>query len=345
MIRKLSHPCFPFRLALLAALLSVAAGCDELEVRSYTVPKDDVPPEPISWEAPESWIDVLSLQQMRYATFLAPVDGEQVQITVTQFSGNVGSLDANVNRWRRQIGLPPLPPEDAIDDLTPAETATGDALQAHLSNPRTGQHVLIYMFATETDTWFVKAEATAAQVDAIGPQLEAFVETIEPRGGVSIVSRLDRESGSRPRLTLPTLDAPESWQPIEPAPRGTVLGYRVTTTDPPARVTVSQLMGTGGGLLANINRWRGQVGLDPIADPADQPAEQMRVDGGLAGMLQFAGPPREDGSQRGMIVVMAPRQQRTWFFKADGDADSVQRVREQFVTFVQSADFEGAGVE
>jgi hypothetical protein len=38
----------------------------------------------------------------------------------------------------------------------------------------------------------------------------------------------------------------------------------VSDPDGKAEVTVSAFPGDTGGLLANLNRWRGQIGLEPV---------------------------------------------------------------------------------
>ena len=48
---------------------------------------------------------------MRIATF--SVGGnEDVDCYLTSLSGNAGGIEANVNRWRGQVGLPPATPEE-----------------------------------------------------------------------------------------------------------------------------------------------------------------------------------------------------------------------------------------
>ena len=44
---------------------------------------------------------------MRLASFNAPYGNGIADISVTNFSGDGGGLKANVNRWRKQLGMEP----------------------------------------------------------------------------------------------------------------------------------------------------------------------------------------------------------------------------------------------
>jgi hypothetical protein len=52
------------------------------------------------------------------------------------------------------------------------------------------------------------------------------------------------------------------------------------------RLTVSKLAGEGGGLAANVNRWRGQVNLEPLPE-AEIKGQPMPVTGSGHEMLLF----------------------------------------------------------
>ena len=101
-----------------------------------------------------------------------------------------------------------------------------------------------------------------------------------------------------------------------------------------AEVVVSAFPGDVGGLLPNINRWRGQIGLGPIAP--DEVA-------GMTSNLDFAGMrvtvvDFKSETQR-MIVVTVPHEGNSWFFKITGDLASVEAQKETFLQFVNSVKF------
>lgn len=97
-----------------AALLIpvLALGCRDEGIRHYRVEKPDEPrtassvPGALRWALPEGWSESVG-SGMRFATLKAPVEGE-LDISVVVLGGSAGGEAANINRWRGQIGLPPL---------------------------------------------------------------------------------------------------------------------------------------------------------------------------------------------------------------------------------------------
>jgi len=93
------------------------------------------------------------------------------------------------------------------------------------------------------------------------------------------------------------------------------------------------LSGDAGGRLANINRWRGQVGLGPVAE------EEL---GGLLMPLRVGGPESyavdlvSPETQRRMLAAAVATSGQTWFFKLVGDAAVVGREKEAFTKLVAS---------
>jgi hypothetical protein len=102
---------------LVGASEAVAEHKDEFErfVRSVRFPDKDE--EMIAWDAPESWTSEPN-SEMRYATFRVGKSG--LELTVVKLPGEAGSLPANVNRWRGQLGLPSIG-EDELAPLTRRE--------------------------------------------------------------------------------------------------------------------------------------------------------------------------------------------------------------------------------
>src|SRR5262249_3719295 len=53
-----------------------------------------------------------------------------------------------------------------------------------------------------------------------------------------------------------------------------------------------------GGPLANINRWRGQAGLQPLTDEKDANAQPVSVNGKDGALFDFAGPESDPNAKR-----------------------------------------------
>jgi hypothetical protein len=117
--------------------------------------------------------------------------------------------------------------------------------------------------------------------------------------------------------------------------------FRVTEGDKVAQVDVTPLGGSTGGLLDNVNRWRGQVGLQPVnqAELDKDPPRPFKL-GELAGTYaDLSGPARR------MLLVTLKRGPQTWYFKMIGDSGVVAKNKSKFESFVQSVKFTGAADE
>ncbi len=112
-----------------------------------------------------------------------------------------------------------------------------------------------------------------------------------------------------------------------------------------ADISVFSFPDAAGGLLANINRWRGQIGLDPVADDAlETTAERIQIAGLPSWFVEFAGiasgsapmmgaAPPATGPTR-IIGAIVPIGGASWFFKMMGPDDVVAGQRETFQEFI-----------
>ena len=109
-----------------------------------------------------------------------------------------------------------------------------------------------------------------------------------------------------------------------------------------ADISVVPLSGPAGGSLSNINRWRGQISLEPISD--DQLAANSRtVDAGGRKMLwvDFVSRDKLINKQYKLRLVAAiyTQGERTWFFKMMGEDQTVQDAIPSFQRFLETLRF------
>ena len=114
---------------------------------------------------------------MRVATFRAGEGESAVEIAVSQFPGDVGGLLANVNRWRKQVGLEPVTEEQLPSVVQTFENPGFEGATMRLSGEK--QHMLAAAIKEEKAdrTWFVKAVGTPAQADAHEAAVKAFAQS------------------------------------------------------------------------------------------------------------------------------------------------------------------------
>ncbi len=109
-------------IVILIFVLAIAvAGCGPSSFRKEVTETREVTPAPaapaqsardteLSWQLPESWTEAAP-RPMRIATF-AVAGNADIDCYVTSLSGKAGGVDANVDRWRGQLGLPTATAEE-----------------------------------------------------------------------------------------------------------------------------------------------------------------------------------------------------------------------------------------
>jgi len=101
-----------------------------------------------------------------------------------------------------------------------------------------------------------------------------------------------------------------------------------------AEIAVTVFPGNVGGLTANVNRWRGQVGLSPAsADEIAASAKAGKVGGIDSQRFMMTSP---DG-KTALDAFMTPKDGATWFFKMKGDTAAVEANAASFATFLSAS--------
>jgi len=129
--------------------------------------------------------------------------------------------------------------------------------------------------------------------------------------------------------------APKGWTETQGS------GMRFATLTPPAagagkaEVSVVVLPGAAGGELANVNRWRGQIGLPPLDDAALAAARAaVKAKAGTVAVYDFTS--LGEVKSRMVTGLLATADGNTWFFKLMGDADPVGKAKPAFMRFLET---------
>ena len=138
----------------------------------------------------------------------------------------------------------------------------------------------------------------------------------------------------------PGWQVPPGWQE---APAGQFLVAKFIITGEggaQAAVNVSASAGDGGGLAANINRWRKQLGLDemPEAD-VNKLVTPVAIAGGNAMFVDLSGTDARSGQPARLVGAMVPQAGQAWFYKLMGNPMVVQAQKDALTKFVQSATY------
>lgn len=131
----------------------------------------------------------------------------------------------------------------------------------------------------------------------------------------------------------PAFEIPGHWQEgvASAMRRGS---FRVTGPEGEGDISITSFPGDVGGLLANINRWRGQLGLGPISE-AELPGatETLPARGIDLTLVEF------DGPSQGTVTAIASHGGASWFFRLTGPTALVARERDNFVEFLRTIEF------
>jgi hypothetical protein len=131
---------------------------------------------------------------------------------------------------------------------------------------------------------------------------------------------------------------PEGWRQAPPKP------VRIVTfhvgPDDRTECYVSSLSGDGGGVRANIDRWRGQMGAKPSTPEEFAALETVRILGVDAALVEvhggYQGMNGEQIADATLLGAVAPLDGRILFVKLVGPSEVVAAEREAFLAFCRS---------
>jgi hypothetical protein len=115
---------------------------------------------------------------MRYAS-LKPTATGKIDVSVTVFPGAAGGEIANVNRWRNQIGLPPLDEAALAKDRKTLQAPAGTvAVFDYTSDGKEKTRLLAAILFAGGNSWFVKMVGDAGPVTASRADFLRLLESL-----------------------------------------------------------------------------------------------------------------------------------------------------------------------
>lgn len=104
-------------------------------------------------------------------------------------------------------------------------------------------------------------------------------------------------------------------------------------------LSITQLSGVAGGLLGNINRWRGQIGLPALSESELPKASRDIVPAGrpMTFVSHVSADPLIDGKfKRRIMGAIYAGSDVSWFFKMVGEDALVRAAENDFLKFLES---------
>src|SRR3989442_6240023 len=127
---------------------------------------------------------------------------------------------------------------------------------------------------------------------------------------------------------------PDGWQEL-PGDQMKVGNYAVHGKDGgKAQVTIVPLPGAAGSELDNVNRWRRQLGLEPITtEDLAKEVKEVEIAGAPARFVEMSGVEPQTKAQERTVAAWQNHGDSMWFFKMMGDDEWVHQQKDVFVAF------------
>ena len=331
----------------LAALAAVClGGCKREEIRVYSVAKETAEPAPkaaadapapaanaarpqLAYTLPAGWQDA-GATAMSLANFRIKTDVGEGSVNITPLASMAGQEAAIVNMWREQVGQKALAEGELAGALTPVEIGGVQGQLFEITGTRDGQTVrIVTAFAHRGGaSWFYKLQGPEAVVASQKPVFVEFLKTVRIKEGSAPAAEVADSAPAAPEFKW---KVPDGWQTL-PAGQMQVAKFAVPARDgAKAEVFVSVFPSDTGGALANVNRWRKQLGLEAV-DEAGLKALVSPLEGAPGAILVDL-----KNDARALLGAIIPREGRWWFYKLLGDTPAVNAERAAFIRFVQTA--------
>src|SRR5262249_25678976 len=314
-------------------------------------------PPTVNYKLPPGWQEAPP-GQMRVAAFrVQGKDSKQADVGVIRLPGFMGHDLENVNRWRESVGLKAVTDADLAKLAEPVEVGgqAGKLYDQAGENPGSGERtrLLVAVFQHQGVAWFVKMNGDDELVAQQKPAFVDFLKSVSFSAGAaqaelpqshppvadSGLGSAQAPSTDSAGQSKPAWQVPPGWQEVA-AGQFLVAKFQVTGSDnSKANINVSASPGDGGGLLGNVNRWRGQVRLSPLSEPdINKLITQVDTAGGKAMFIDMTGTDA-NGQQARLIGAIVAQSNQTWFYKLMGGEQVVGKQKDAFSKFVQTAKY------
>jgi len=317
----------------------------------------------VTYTTPEGWQEA-GAGEMRVAGFtIAGTNGAAAQVAVTPLPGMAGRESLIVNMWRQQVGLSELSEAETAKELTVVDIG-GEPGKMFDMVGKSGAGVTVRIVTAMAHrgemSWFYKLQGDDELVSSQKPNFIAFLKSVKieeaaaPAGlpdghppiaggklpGGGMPGAVTTATPPAPRVGGPTWNVPTGWQEIS---GGQFLFAKFLIAgegEAKAAVNVSMSAGDGGGLAANLNRWRAQLGQGPWSEAELQKnVREIDTAGGKASYVEMSGTDGATDKPATILGVKITRQGQTWYYKLMGDPKLVEAQRESFTQFVKEVKY------
>ena len=312
----------------------------------------------VTYTTPEGWREAGAGEQRVVGFTISGTNGQSAHVAVTPLPGMAGREALIVNMWRQQVGLGELSPEEAGKQLTAVDIGGEPGKMFDMAGKSAiGETIRIVTAMTHRGpmSWFYKLQGSDELVTAQKANFVAFLKSVKieetpatdlPAGHPPLArpgtmpGAVTEQRPPKPRQGGPTWTVPTGWKEIDGGQFLFTKFVIAGEAGAQATVNVSVSAGDGGGLLPNVNRWRGQLGQGSWSD-ADlkKNTQEIEVAGGKATYLELSGTDSSTEKPASTLGAQVVRNGQTWYYKLMGEPALVAAQKESFVTFVKGVKY------
>ena len=251
-----------------------------------------------------------------------------------------GGLEGNLMRWYGQLG--DEPPTTGTAGLPSQQLLGKSGLLVEISGSYKGSadYKLLGIVSGEGQLCStLKLIGPRAVVDAEKAHFLQLAQSI--RMGGAAVNPSQTPTAPTPgegKGPIASYKVPDGWKEVPSSSSMRLFTFQVGEQ---TELSVIVLGGNGGGMRPNLDRWRGQMGEQPLSDAEYQALTQIEVFGAKVPLLEMRGKFSDGMTGRAFddaafFGVSAEQPDGAFFFKFTGPYAEAQAHRQEFLDFCAS---------
>lgn len=333
---KFHIPDWPkFLLTLLC--LGVFSCGDNVEIQSYTAPNHYEGPV-VAWQLPEQWGENPAMGGIMAGSFhIKTKEGPQGRIGVMPFRETVETSQI-VNMFARELGHPDYN-QSTVGQILQKKELGGRTfefiqLEDRTSEDETQRAAMLALYRQDAQTWLFPFIANRKLVNEQLDNFYAFLGSTTLRAGKAPVRAVAPSLPPAQAPTAshqPTWEAPAHWE-RKASTQMRIGNYAVTNeAGQSLDFSITSFPGQVGGILANVNRWLGQVGIEQTDEEGLKQYLSDRTVDEKPAKLVLA-----ESEDQALYAAILFHKDRSWFLKLMGDRALAQTEKENFLGLVDS---------
>jgi hypothetical protein len=317
--------------------LGIFSCGDYAEIQSYTAPNHYEGPV-VAWQLPDQWGENPGMGGIMAGSFYVKTkEGPQGRIGVMPFRESVETATI-VNMFARELGHPDYT-QSTVDQISQKKELGGRIfelmrLEDRSSEGENRRAALLALYRQDEQTWLFPFIANKKLVNEQLDNFYTFLGSTTLRAGKTPVRAIAPSlphAQTQAASHQPTWEAPAHWE-RKASTQMRIGNYAVTNeAGQTLDFSITSFPGQVGGILANVNRWLGQVGIDPTDEEGLKQYLSDRTVDQKPAKLVLA-----ESDDQALYAAILFHKDRSWFLKLMGDRALAQAEKENFLGLVDS---------